>query len=315
MWDNNNLLINKKRPSSHIEKLQVDNKRYEQPLTISNCLNDFFCNVPSTLAAQLPKSHKSATSYLSQKRIQFCFAQVSEIEVFLLLESLDTNKSFGIDKIHPLLLKTAALQIYRPLTLIFNLSINKGIFPDSMKLAKVVPIFKQGSRFVCSNYRPISVLSSISKILERCIFNQLMFYFTNNNMISPKQYGFRPGFTTSDFLIDLIEEITSSLDKGLYVVSLFLDLSKAFDTVNHQILLNKLKYYGLQQSEYNWFQSYLNNRKQQVHANGVASDTRFISTGVPQGSILGLCCLLFSLMTFQSLPPFFLPDYMQTIHL
>ena len=194
MWDNINLLINKKRPSSHIEKLQVDNKRYEQPLTISNCLNDFFCSVPSTLAAQLPKSDKSATSYLSQKRKQFRFAQVSKIEVFLLLESLDTNKSFGIDKIHPLLLKTAALQIYRPLTFIFNLSINKGIFPDSMKLAKVVPIFKQGSRFVCSNYRPISVLSSISKIFERCIFNQLMFYFTNNNMISPKQYGFRPGF-------------------------------------------------------------------------------------------------------------------------
>ena len=175
--------------------LQVDNKRYEQPLTISNCLNEFFCNVPSTLAAQLPKSHKSATSYLSQRRKQFRFAQVSEIEVFLLLESLDTNTSFGIDKIHPPLLKTAALQIYRTLTFIFNLSINKGIFPDSMKLAKVVPIFKQGSRFACSNYRPISVLSSKSKIFERCIFNQLMFYFTNNNMISPKQYGFRPGFT------------------------------------------------------------------------------------------------------------------------
>ena len=156
-----------------------------------------------------------------------------------------------------------------------------------MKLAKVVPIFKQGSRFVCSNYRPISVLSSVSKIFERCIFNQLIAYLTNNNMISSNQYGFRPGFTTSDCLIDLIEEITSSLDKGLYVVSLFLDLSKAFDTVNHQILLIKLKYYGLQQSEHNWFQSYLSNRKQQVHVNGVASDTRFISTGVPQGSILG----------------------------
>ena len=111
-------------------------------------------------------------------------------------------------------------------------------------------------RFVCNNYRPISVLSSLSKIFERCIFNQLISYLTNNNMISSKQYGFRPGFTTSDYLIDLIEEITSSLDKGLYVVSLFLDLSKAFDTVNHQILLNKLKYYGLLQSEYNWFQSY-----------------------------------------------------------
>ena len=90
---------------------------------------------------QRPKSDKSATSYLSQKQKQFCFTQVSEIEVFLLLESLDTNKSFGIDKIHPLLLKTAALEIYRPLTFIFNLSINQGIFPDSMKLAKVVPVF------------------------------------------------------------------------------------------------------------------------------------------------------------------------------
>ena len=110
------------------------------------------------------------------------------MEVFLLLESLHTNKSFGIDKIHPLSLKTAALQIYRPLTLNFNLSINQGIFPDSMKLAKIVPVFKQGSRFACSNYRPISVLYSMSKIFERCIFNQLMFYFTNNNMISSKQY-------------------------------------------------------------------------------------------------------------------------------
>ena len=149
----------------------MDNKRYEQPLTISNCLNDFFCNVPSTLAAQLPKSDKSATSYLSQKQKQFCFTQVSEIEVFLLLESLDTNKSFGIDKIHPLLLKTAALDIYRPLTFIFNLSINQGIFPDSMKLAKVVPVFKQGSRFACSNYRPISVLSSIKYLRDVFLFS------------------------------------------------------------------------------------------------------------------------------------------------
>ena len=204
MWDNINLLINKKRPSSHIEKLLMGDKQYEQPLSISNCLNTFFCNVPSILASQLPKSNKNPTSYLCQQQKQFCFSQVSEIEIFLLLDSLDINKSFGCDKIHPLLLQTAAF-------------INQGIFPDGIKFAKAVPIFKQGSRFVCNNYRPISVLSSISKIFEKCIFNQLMFYFTNNKMISPKQYGFRPGLTTSDCLIDLIEEITSSLDQGHYV--------------------------------------------------------------------------------------------------
>ena len=102
----------------------------------------------------------------------------------------------------------------------------------------------------------------------------------NENMISSKQYGFRPGFTTSDCLIDLIEEITSSLDQGRYVLSLFLDLSKAFDTVNHQILLNKFKYYGVQLSEYIWFQSYLSNRKQQVHANGVASDLHWCASRI-----------------------------------
>ena len=162
MWDNINLLINKKRPSSHTEKLQVENNQYEQPFTISNCLNNFFCNVPSTLASQLPKTDRSATSYLSQKQKKFRFSQVSEIDVFLLLESLDKKKSFGIDKVHPLLLKTAALQICRPLTYTFNLFfIKQGIMPD-MKLAKVVPIFKQGSRFTCNSYQPISFLSSIS---------------------------------------------------------------------------------------------------------------------------------------------------------
>ena len=106
-------------------------------------------------------------------------------------------------------------------------------------------------------------------------------------MLSPNQYGFRPGYTTSDCLIDLIEEITTRLDQGDYVVSLFLDLSKAFDTVNHQILFNKLGYYGILQKENNWFRSYLCNRKQQVHVKGVASELHLICTGVPQGLILG----------------------------
>ena len=207
------------------------------------------------------------------------------------------------------------MQICRPLTYIFNLSIDQGIFPNSMKIAKVVPIFKQGSRLSSDNYRPISILSTLSKVFEKCIFHQVMFYLTSeNNMLSPNQYGFRPVYTTSDCLIDLIEEITTRLDQGDYVVSLFLDLSKAFDTVNHEILLNKLRYYGILQKENNWFRSYLCNRKQQVHVNDVASKLHLISTGVPQGSILGPYYFSYLSMIFPSPLYIFQLDYMQMTH-
>ena len=105
------------------------------------------------------------------------------MEVFLLLESIDCKRSFGNDKIHPLLLSSAALEIFRPVTYIINLSLKKGSFPDSLKIAKVIPIFKQGSRSLCSNYRPISVLSALSKIFERCILNQLIFYCLTENIL------------------------------------------------------------------------------------------------------------------------------------
>ena len=159
-----------------------------------------------------------------------------------------------------------------------------------MKLAKVVPIFKQGSRLICNNYRPISVRSSISKIFEKCIFDQLMFYFMKKKLISTKQYGFRPGITTSDCPIDIIEEITSSLDQGHYVSSTFMD---------HQILLNKLKFYGLQQNEYNGLQSYLSNRKHQVYVNVLLLIHVLSLLVCLKDRFWDLCCLLFLLMTFQ----------------
>ena len=162
-----------------------------------------------------------------------------------------SKKSFGADKIHPLLVSIAIFQIYGPITHIINLFISQGIFPDSMKIAKVVPIFKQGSRSSCDNYRPMSILPTLSKIFEKCIFNQLMFCLVNEDILTPSQYGFHPASTTIDCLVDLTEEITASLDKGDYAVSLFLDVSKAFDTVNHQILLNKLAYNGILNIESN----------------------------------------------------------------
>ena len=158
--------------------------------------------------------------------------------MFLLLENLDRKKSFGIDKVHPFLLSEGALEITKPLTHLINLSLTQGKFPDSLKFAKVVPVFKQGSHMLCTNY-PISVLPALSEIFEKCMFNQLMLYISFHDVFAPNQYGFRSGKNITDCLVHLLEQITKSIDNGKFAIMLFLDLSKAFDTVNHSILLSK----------------------------------------------------------------------------
>ena len=272
MWDNINVIMNKKRPSSNIEKLQVNDKNFEQPFSISYAINKYFCGVPAELASKLPKSNHRSSSYEHRKKESFRVIRVNEVEVLSLLESIDIKKSFGVDKVHPLLLSSASPIIYSPLTYDINLSLKQG----SLKVAKVIPIFKQGSRSLCNNYRPISVLSALSKIFERCILNQLIFHFNTENILVSNQFGFRAGKTTTDCLVDLVDDITKAIDEGSYAVSIFLDLSKDFDTVNHSILLSKLDLYGIRAGENQWF------------VNGVESNFYLLKSGVPQGSILVL---------------------------
>ena len=138
----------------------------------------------------MPKGDRHFASFIKGKKCNFRFTKVSEVDVFLLLEIIDRKKSSGYDKIHSLLLSSAALETFQPLTYILNLTLKQGIFPDNLKIAKVIPVFKQGPHSSCSNYRPISVLSALSKIFERCIFNQLKFYCLTENILPSNQYGF-----------------------------------------------------------------------------------------------------------------------------
>ena len=147
------------------------------------------------------------------KKSSFCLETVNEVEVFLLLENLDGKKSFGVDKLHLYLASAAAFEIFRLLTHIINLSLKQCIYPDNLKIANVIPIFKQGSRDSCDNYRPISVLPVLSTILEKSIYNQLINYIITENIITTNQYGFMPASTTLDCLVDLVEEISSTLDR------------------------------------------------------------------------------------------------------
>ena len=162
-----------------------------------------------------------------------------------------------------------------------------GVFPDKLKVAKVIPLFKKGDPTLLTNYRPISLLLSLSKIFEKVIYQQLYAYFENSNLFFKGQYGFRKGHSTEMASLELVDRILSFMDNGDTPIGIFLDLSKAFDTLNHNILLHKLKHYVLSKNSTGLIKNYLENRTQYVNFDNVDSDHQKISTGVPQGSILG----------------------------
>ena len=195
--------------------------------------------------------------------------------------------SSGWDGISPSIVKSTCAAFIEPLTHIFNLSISQGIFPNDLKIARVIPLFKSGNSMSLSNYRPVSVLPVFSKILERLMYNRLLSFVNKYKILYMYQFGFRADHSPNLALLFLVDKISDALEKGEYVLGLFLDFSKAFDTVNHQILFKKLEYYGVRGTALSLFKSYLENRTQYVEFNGVQSEKECIKCGVPQGSILG----------------------------
>ena len=185
------------------------------------------------------------------------------------------------------MLKHNAATLTDIFTHIINLSFANGKFPEQLKLAKVIPIFKKDETYLTSNYRPISLLSMLSKILEKVVHLRLMSFLNKYKLLYCYQFGFRQKYSTILALIETVDNIQQDLENGYYVGGIYLDLSKAFDTVDHSILLDKLYNYGIRGHALSWFHSYLYNRKQFTVVNGAKSDVKTVTYGVPQGSVLG----------------------------
>ena len=229
----------------------------------------------------------------------FEFSHVSVPEVKKHLKQLKRKKSEGIDEVPNCILRDCAHEIALPIAHIINLSLKSAQIAENFKIAKTTPTFKDGEKSKYTNYRPVSVLQTISKILERCVYNQLICHLESHNILSLQQYGFRKKRHIEIVTVLFLYEIHKAIDCGNLTGALFVDLSKAFDTVSHSLILDKLPAYGISGNEKAQFTDYLFHRKIRVNYKGTLSTPIPIQCGIPQGSILGP--LLF-LLHFNKLP-------------
>ena len=281
-------IINKHKKSKCQDKFKLsDGSMTSDKQTISTKFNDFFVNIGPTLARAIPDQNITPDKYLTDRVTNTIFlSPVSLEEITKLVLSLKESAP-GHDQIPAQLLKGSINIIGESLTHVCNLSLLQGVFPSELKLANVLPLYKNDDSQLFNNYRPVSLLCILSKVFEKIMYSRLEQFLQKYKILFQYQFGFRKGHSAYMALLILMDKITKSLENGEFVIGIFLDFSKAFDTVNHGILLQKLEHYGVRGNALSWFESYLKNRSQYVTYNGQASDIRHISCGVPQGSILG----------------------------
>ena len=236
----------------------------------------------------IPASATSFYTFLNSKYIDSIGMFSTDVhEIISIVSNFKNKLSCGYDDIPVNIMKASIHPIAEVISNVINSSLLTGIYPDQLKIAKICPIFKSGERDLFVNYRPISVLSSFSKIFEKVMFNRLINYIDSKKILINSPFGFRQKHSTFMAISDMYDKISAAIDRNEYAIGIFIDLSKAFDTLDHEILLKKLEHYGVRGVALQWFKSYLVNRKQYVFVNETSSLLRTITCGVPQGSILG----------------------------
>jgi len=293
MWKILRKLLNGKDKSSNIV-LDIDGSTVSDSFEVASTFNSYFSNVADQIERNIPNSNRDPMSFMTAFETCRSFFAVPSTpqEVHCIVTSLKL-KGAPLTDIPAFIFRELSEHLCPLISAFFNKSLTAGIFPDALKCARIVPIHKAGDKKIVSNYRPISTLCILSKIFEILMCKRMKGYIEQFSLLSKSQFGFRQNCSTVDAIAQFLDSVCDAIDHREYLVSVFIDFQKAFDTVDHGILIRKLHALGFRGPVSDWLRSYLSNRKQCVSVDGSRSQLLNINRGVPQGSILGP--LLFNL--------------------